>query len=89
MIYAICWALIGICVVLGALHYINHLDQRALAKAARDYQAALDAAKAAEGPQDGQRPMQNTHDVRDWSRRHGNGPENAKYEGVSRERGNH
>ncbi len=89
MVYAVCWALIGISVVLMALHYINHLDQRAIDKADRAYHAALDAANALGTQQDAQRHAPNRPDMGDWSRRHANVPEIAKSEGVQHERRHH
>ena len=89
MVYTLCWGLMVLVIIAVSLHMTDQADKRRIEKADRDYQAALDAANDPEQGAEPPRPIETRRDVRDWSRRHENGPEIAKSEGVSRERRHH
>lgn len=86
MIYTIAWVLLLEVVLAIILHSVHLSDLREIHKVDRRIQALMDEVRAPDQRQRPPRPYQNNADLRDWSRRPRKGPENAKYEGVNRER---
>lgn len=73
-------------VVAVMLHLEDRNDREKIAKVDRRIAALMESARDGAEPRG---PTPNRPDMRDWSRRHENGPEIAKSEGVQRGSGSH
>ncbi|NLE94379.1 MAG: hypothetical protein GX600_01670 [Dehalococcoidia bacterium] len=81
MLYAVCWGLIVLVIVAVMLHMEDRRDREKIAAVDRRIAALMDATRRGEEPPE---PMQNRPDMTNPSRRHENGPQIAKSEGVQR-----
>jgi len=86
MLYAVCWGLIVLVIVAVMLHMEDRRDREKIAAVDRRIAALMDATRRGEEPPE---PMQNRPDMTNPSRRHENGPQIAKSEGVQRGSGHH
>ena len=86
MLYAVCWGLIVLVIVAVMLHMEDRRDREKIAAVDRRIAALMDATRRAE---EAGRRMQNRPDMTNPSRRHENGPQIAKSEGVQRGSGSH
>jgi len=78
--------LLVLVVVAVMLHLEDKRDQDKIATVDRHIAALMDATRRGEEPPE---PMQNRPDMTNPSRRHENGPQIAKSEGVQRGSGHH
>ncbi len=85
MVVTVAIGLLGIALVVIILHAIDHAERLRMEADYRRFRALLERAGAPEPAPDAGQTPRNTPDLRDWSRRPENGPEIAKYKGVSRE----
>jgi len=83
MVVTVAIGLLGIALVVIILHAIDHAERRRMEADDRRFRALLERAGTPEPAPDAGQAPQNSPDMRDWSRRPGNGPEIAKSEGVS------
>ena len=86
MLYAVCWGLIVLVIVAVMLHMEDRRDREKIAAVDRRIAALMDATRRGEEPPE---PTQNRPDMTNPSRRHENGPQIAKSEGVQRGSGHH
>lgn len=88
MVYTLAWGLMVVVILGVALHSADQADRRRLEEQDRRIRRIMEELDTPEQRRSPQRPYQNKPYMRDWSGRPRTGPENAKYEGVNRERRN-